>query len=197
MNTYLRGIELIRQTVGENRVKLNQPIRDYSHLETEALADGLFVASSTLELIQILDLCWELKVPFFVLGSGSRSIISNKGFGGMVIKNSTSMLKIVGFKGKVGRNGIGLQEATVEVSSGVSLAKLNEFLKSQSLIQIESDSLDLSTVGAAIFQDQALKDRTEKIKIWENGLMEEIEVLELRKASQVVLSLLIKQTAQD
>src|SRR3990167_6899592 len=46
-------------------------------------------------------------------------------------------LKIFGIKGKVSKSGLGVEEALIEAGSGVSLKRLNDYVKSQGLGGLE------------------------------------------------------------
>ena len=153
---------------------------------------GFFIATSTKELEKILNSAYELKIPFFIFGGGTKVLISDEGIKGLVIKNRTSGIKIGGIKGKVGRAGIGVEEATLEVDSGVSVGYLNEFLDKQNLKKIDIFNSPLSTIGGSLFLDSYLQEACQKVKIWENGEIMEVEVIDLKKDQHVIMSAAIK-----
>src|SRR3989344_5698441 len=127
-------LKLIANYFGIDRVKFNEPVSKYTTLIAGGPAKLFFIAFTKQEFIKMIKICRELKVPFFVFGTGSKMIISDSGFDGVVIKNRTKNIQIVSIKGKVSKSGIGVEEALVEVDSGVSNLKFAEFLDSQKLL---------------------------------------------------------------
>src|SRR5687768_17554437 len=110
--------KLIVDSLGADKFKFNEPIKDYASSGNGGMAKLFFIAFTERELIKIITMCRELKLPFFLFGTGSKIMISDAGFNGLVIKNRTKNFHIVSVKGKVSKFGIGIEEALVEVESG-------------------------------------------------------------------------------
>lgn len=195
-NDFARGLALISQSLGKERVRMDESLKEYTFSKVESKAQALYVATNEAELIKVLDISFQLKVPLFLLGSGTKSVFADQ-VSGLVVKNRTGVLKVVAFKGKVAKTGLGVEEAMIEVSSGVSLSRLNEFLASQNLELIAGISSLLSSIGGSIFWDPAISERAEKIKVWEEGNILEIDSFQLRRAKQVILSIVIKAKARS
>src|SRR6266542_3434036 len=115
-------IKLLTFALGQERVKLNEKLSYHTFSKLGGPAKAFYIATSQKELILALDTSLELKIPYLILGSGTKILPSKNGFEGLVIKNRTSSIKIGGVKGKVSAKGIGVEEALVEVDSGVSLS---------------------------------------------------------------------------
>lgn len=188
-------INLIVSELGNERVKQKEQIKYHTYTKVGGPAQLFYIATNQKELLKVLNLALELKVPFMVLGAGSKIFISEKGFDGLVIKNRTSNIKISGIKGKVGQNGIGIEEALIELDSGVSLAKLNDFLVENKLQEIKGLSFGKSTAGGSILIDRELQRICQKIIIWENGQTDEIDLVNLNIKKHVVLSIVVKVKA--
>lgn len=186
------NLKQLVKAFGEERFKVNENLSDYTFSKLGGEAEVLFIATSTKELVKILDLAHDLKVDFFVFGAGTKILISDRGLKNLVIKNRTSGLKIAGVKGKVGRGGLGIEEVLVEVESGVSIGKLNEFLTTQNLETILGYSSTNSSIGGSIFLDLTLRERATSVKIWEEGLESQIPLNKLKQTSQVVLSAIFR-----
>jgi len=184
--------KLLVSEFGEERIKFNEPLKFHTATKLGGPAECFFIATSTKELEKILNSAYELKIPFFIFGGGTKVLISDEGIKGLVIKNRTSGIKIGGIKGKVGRAGIGVEEATLEVDSGVSVGYLNEFLDKQNLKKIDIFNSPLSTIGGSLFLDSYLQEACQKVKIWENGEIMEVEVIDLKKDQHVIMSAAIK-----
>lgn len=188
-------LKLLIDSIGKDRFKLNEPLKGHTFSKSEGRAQAFYIATSSLELTQILDLSLELKIPYFIIGSGTKVVLS-KSVSGLVIKNRSSSIKIAGIKGKVSKEGIGVEQAMIESDSGVSLSKLNKFVKEQNLKAIDGFSSLHSTVGGSIFLDPLLRGATQSIKVWNEGDVMEIK-LDALKRSQVVLSVIFKFKSND
>ena len=132
-----RKIDLLKSELGGERVKSDINISEHLITKFTGKALGFYIATTTRELIKAITSCRLLKLKFFLIGSGSKVAISKDGFLGLVIKNRADNLKISAIKGKVGRGGIGIEEAFVEADSGVSLDGLSEYASKQNLTGFE------------------------------------------------------------
>ncbi|OGF62517.1 UDP-N-acetylenolpyruvoylglucosamine reductase [Candidatus Giovannonibacteria bacterium RIFCSPLOWO2_01_FULL_44_40] len=91
------------------------------------------------ELKEAIAWAVEKSLPVFVLGGGSNILVSDKGFGGLVIRNSI--------------NGIDVSGNFVTVGAGEDWDKFVEFAVSRNLAGIESLSGIPGTAGAAPVQN--------------------------------------------
>lgn len=184
--------KLIMDSFGSDKVKLDEPIGEHTFLRVGGPAKLFFVATHQREIIRMNEIARGLKIPVIVFGTGSKMIISDDGFNGVIIKNRTSGMTVVGVKGKVSKIGIGVSEVMVKVDSGVTITKLSEFVRSQHL---NVNSLDgvTGTVGGNLFLSKQILDLTQKIKIIDKvGDIDEIEKEELRLREQIILSAVLK-----
>ena len=185
-------VKLLADSFGSDKVKLNEPVSEHTALHLGGSAELFFVATHIREIVRMVELAKSLKIPVIVFGTGSKMIISDKGFDGVIIKNRTASIVIVGVKGKVSKEGIGVSEAMVEVESGVSISKLIEFLKKQGL---NTDLLNevKGSLGGNLFLTKALLDQTQKIKVIdETGDITEIEKEDLSLQKHIILSAVLK-----
>lgn len=180
--------KLIADSFGSDKVKLDEPLAEHMSTGIGGPAKIFFVALYPTEIIRMVKMARDLKVPFLIYGTGSKMLISDVGFDGVAVKNRTSKITVVGVKGKVGRAGIsgaslrvGVEEVMVEVESGVSMTKLVEFLKKQGL---DSDTISNipGTVGGNLALSRPLLDLVQKIKV----LDDDDDIIEIEKS---VLSL--------
>lgn len=183
------------QALGRDRVKFNEKLKFHTFSQSEGVSEGFYIAATQSELISVLDTCLELKVPYFIIGGGTKTIISSE-IKGLTVKNKTAGIKVAGVKGKISKTGIGVEEAFVEADSGLSLEKLNEFLTSQSLQNIGSlGSMD-STIGGIILFDPILREAAQSLRVWEDGEVIEIKIDKLKR-DQVVISVIFKFKAKN
>ncbi len=184
--------KLIADTFGSDRVKLNEPIASHVALNVGGPAKLFFVGTHPREIIRIVKMSRELKLPILVFGTGSKMMISDIGFDGVIVKNRTSSIAVIGVKGKVGRTGIGVSEAMVEADSGVPIGKLVEFLKKQSLDFHTIENIP-GTIGGNLFLSKALLETVQKIKVIdEDDDIIEIEKDSLNSRKHIILSVVFK-----
>lgn len=186
------NIDLLIKSIGEERIKLSEKLSFYTYHKSGGLAEYFFVATNRRELINILNLCLELKIPFFIFGNGTKIMISDAGIKGLVIRNRASSMKITGIKGKVGSFGVGVDAANIEIDSGAKLGSINEFLHKQRLRKVDWSSTNSGTIGGSIFLDPEIQSRVEKVQVWNFGEIEEINIKELSRKSHIILSVMMK-----
>lgn len=189
--------KLIVDSFGRDRFKFNEPLRDYTYLHLGGAAELFFIAFTTQEIIKIVKMCRQLKLSFFLFGTGSKIMISDSGIEGLVIKNRTKNIKTISVKGKVTKWGIGVEEALVEVDSGVSINKFCEYLDSQKL---ESNQFkDISgSIGGNLFLNRFLQLSVKSIKVLDLvSETEEILIDNLKFRKDIILSVVFKIKSKD
>lgn len=188
--------KLIVDSFGKDRFKFDEPLKDYTTLAIGGPAKLFFIAFTTQELIKLVSMCRELNLPFFLFGTGSKFMMSDQGFNGLVIKNRTKDITTISVKGKVSKFGIGIEEAMVEVDSGVSIAKFAEYLDSQGLLSEEFKSLP-GSLGGNLFINRTLQSKVKSIKVLDlNSDTEEIGPQDLSLKRHIVLSAVLKLKAK-
>lgn len=188
--------KLIIDSFGIDRFKVNEPLKNHTALGVGGPAKLFFTAFTISEFIKLINMCRQLKLPFFIFGTGSKIMISDLGFDGLVIHNRTRNIHTVSLKGKISKLGIGVEEAFVEVESGVSIPKFCETLNSQGFANEEFLSLP-GTLGGALFNSSVLQSRVKSIKVLDqNCEVDEIEASLLRAKSHIILSAVFKVRAK-
>lgn len=187
--------KLVERELGSVRVKFDEPLKYHLATGLALKAQCFYIATSIKELTQALDLAKEIKVPYFLFGAGTKVLVSES-FDGLTIKNRAAGIKVSGVKGKVSVNGIGVEEATVEVESGASLNKTNDFLKEQKLKQFTFPYIQNATIGGSLYVTPPLQDITQKVKVWSDGEISDIEVYDLKR-NDIILSIIIKVKAAE
>ncbi|MBI4036730.1 FAD-binding protein [Candidatus Daviesbacteria bacterium] len=189
-------LKLIAGSFGYDRVKLNEPVARYTSIGMGGPAGLFYVAFTQRELTKMVNYCRDLDVPFFIFGTGSKIMVSDTGFDGVIIKNRTSKIRVISVKGKVSKYGIGVEEAMIEVESGISMNKFCEFLASQNLASEEFVNIP-GSIGGNVFLNKSLQTKTESIKVIDReGRLDKITPGELSLNKHVVLSVVIKIKAK-
>lgn len=195
MFNYANKLKILADQFLANRIKLDCQISDVLEVKNQFKAAGVLVAVDEAELIKVLDCSLELKLPVIALGSGLKYKFKTS-IKGLLVVDKTRLLKIVGIKGKVGGQGIGVEEASIEIASGENLMRVNEFLDSHGLeLLVVGDNPTLS-IGERIEWDENLRSNVEKIKIWDHGQVYKCNVFEYNKSRHVLLGTIIKMKAK-
>lgn len=180
--------KLIIDSFGKDRFKFNEPLKDHTALGVGGPAKLFFLAFTISELIKLIEMCRQLNIPLFIFGTGSKIMISDEGFDGLVIKNRTKNISTISVKGRVSKIGIGVEEAVVEVDSGVSLNKFMEFLDSQILSSEEFLNI-LGSIGGNLFLNRSLQNHAKSIKVLDSqSEIKEITADELTPREHIILS---------
>lgn len=187
--------KLIELQLGSVRVKFEESLKYHLASPTESKAKCFYVATTIKELTEAIDLAKELKISFTLFGAGTKSLITDD-IEGLIIKNRTSGIRISGVKGKVSVNGIGVDEAMVEIESGVSLGKTNDFLKEQKLRSFNFPFIPNATIGGSLFVTPPLQDLVQKIKVYSDGEISDIDTYELKR-DDIILSVILKVKSAD
>ena len=185
--------KILEQVLGKDRVKFDESLKYHLANPSDAKAECLYIATSVLELERVLNLARELKIPFFLFGSGTKIFI-NENIKGIAVKNRAAGIKISGVKGKVSNKGIGVEEAMVEAESGVSIKKLNDYLREQKLKLFDFPVIQGATIGGSLYITPALLDAAQKIKVWSDGEISDIDTLDLKR-EDIVVSVIFKVKA--
>lgn len=141
------NIQKLAKILGENRVIYSEILSKYSSFHIGGEADLFYRAKSVQELATAVNSARQLSVPVFVLGGGTNLLISDLGFRGLVVKNDTSSIKLLGIKGKKEGN----LKVYLEVESGVSINRLVRYSLDQGLSGLEYFLGQPGTVGGAVY----------------------------------------------
>lgn len=142
--------EQIKNIIGPLRVYQNEPLKKHTHFKIGGPATLFFEAKNTEDFLLALKTAKKLKVPFVVLGGGANVLVSDQGYDGLVIKNRTDGVKLVGIKGTLGKNGTGINGALVWAASGTLMNRLARFTIDQGLEGLEFLLSVPGTVGGGL-----------------------------------------------
>ncbi len=107
--------------LGPGRVKFDEPMATHTYFRIGGPAQIYFEALKTDELVKIIKLAIDNKLPFSVIGGGANVLISDKGLPGLVVKNRAEGIKIAGIKGAIKNDEKAVGEIYVQAESGTSM----------------------------------------------------------------------------
>lgn len=184
--------KLIIDSFGSNRFKLNEPLSEHSALKVGGSATLFFMAFTTAEIVRMVDACRDLELPYLIYGTGSKMAIPDKGFAGLVIQNKTKNIEIVSIKGKVSKDGIGVDQALIKVDSGVTVSAMVAFLQKQGLLYQDFVNVP-GSIGGNVLLQKAFQNKVETIEIInEHGEIEVIAYNLLHIRKHVILSVALR-----
>lgn len=200
---YKRSKEKILSLLGEKlagRIKTNEVLSLHTTFRIGGPADFYYEAGTTEDLIEAMRVAKKLDIPFLILGGGSNLLVGDKGFRGLVIKNKSREIKILGYKGIVEtqksrlRQGFGgqakVKNVLLEVDAGVHFNQLVRFTIEEGLSGLEEFLGLPGTVGGAIagnahWKDKRIEDFLVSKKTY-NGILLSV-VFRLRKEEKEIL----------
>ncbi|MCL4419649.1 FAD-binding protein [Patescibacteria group bacterium] len=189
--------KLIVDSFGRDRFKFNQSITEFVSSGLAGSAKLFFIAFTEHELVKIVCMARQLKLPYFLFGQGSKIALVDTGFDGLMIKNRTKNIQTVSIKGKVTKFGIGIAEALIEVESGLSINRFLEYLTSQGLETVDLQGLT-GTIGGNLFFSKFLQNRVKSIKVLDwHSQIKQIDVENLNLKEHIILSAVFKIKAKQ
>ena len=142
--------------LGSERVKLNETLSSWTTFRLGGPADLFYDAKKADEIINSVNLCRQLDIPYFILGGGSNVLVTDKGFRGLVIKISNDDVQVNG--------------KTILAGAGCSFNEVVEKAAENSLSGLEfaigiPGSLGGAIVGNAGAWRQSIGDRVSKVRL--------------------------------
>jgi UDP-N-acetylmuramate dehydrogenase len=122
------------------RLKRNEPLAQYTTFKIGGPADLFYDATSADDLAGAVTAARDLGIEYFVLGLGANILVGDKGFRGLVIRNTSHHLKF-------------FDDGRLWVESGAVMAKLIPLAVERSLSGLEHYVGIPSTVGGAVWQN--------------------------------------------
>lgn len=143
--TYLK----LTEKLGESKILREESLSKYSSFRIGGAAHFLFKAHTLEEIIKSVKTARQLNTPFFLIGGGTNLLIGDRGYPGLVIKNETGNIRLLGVKGKKD----GEQRVYIEVESGVSINRLVRFTLDQGFNGLQFFLGQPGTVGGAVYMN--------------------------------------------
>jgi len=137
----------------KGRVVINQSTKELTSIKIGGLADLFVIPEDLDDLKKVLSFCRKGNLPFFIMGNGTKLLVRDKGFRGVIIKLGESFKSIVS-------NG-----NQVRVGAGVELATLIDFAAKKSFPGLGSLLGIPGTVGGAIARNVSAFGKTLSEKV--------------------------------
>lgn len=141
----------LEKHLGEDRIKRDEKLSLHTNWRIGGETEFWFEAKNQEELVKAVILSRKLSLPFFVLGGGTNVLIGDKTFPGLVIKNNSGQIRILGVGGKIVKGERQDSRVLVEADSGVVFNRLVRFTLDEALSNFESFLGQPGSVGGAIY----------------------------------------------
>jgi len=135
-----KEVSALRQSLVADRLRTNVSLAPHTTFRIGGAADLLYDATSAEDLATAVTAARAAGYPFFVLGLGANILVADKGFRGMVIRNTAA--------------GIEFPDSTsIRAESGATVADLLKVAVRRGLSGLEHYVGIPSTVGGAVWQN--------------------------------------------
>lgn len=165
----------LREIAGDTNVMINEPMAKHTTFRVGGPADYFVAPDSPQKLRDLIILCKEEKVPYYILGNGSNLLVSDEGYRGVILQIYRSM-------DMVEASGDGI----VRAQAGALLSKVASTAYEASLTGFEFAAGIPGTIGGAavmnagayggelkdVFLDAVVLTRDNEIKVLRGDEME-------------------------
>lgn len=86
MENYKEAAEAIRKIVGDDRVLIDEPLKNHTNFHCGGPADLLIIPKDAEDLKELLQYTRSKNIPVFIIGNGTNLLVRDKGIRGAVIK---------------------------------------------------------------------------------------------------------------
>ena len=131
-------LEKLQKLIGEAKVLVNEPMASHTTFRIGGPADYFVMPETVEELRDILALCKEEGLPYFILGNGSNLLVGDKGFRGVVIQLYKNF------------DGLSIEGTKVTAKSGAMLIRVAKEAGKAGLTGLEFASGIPGTIGGAM-----------------------------------------------
>ncbi|MCX7923653.1 MAG: UDP-N-acetylmuramate dehydrogenase [Clostridia bacterium] len=130
--------KLIENIVGQENVKIDEPMRNHTSFKVGGCADILVMPDSMENLARAYKICRDEGIPVFIMGNGSNLIVRDKGIRGVVIKIFNNLNKYT------------VKDDIIEAEAGILLSKVSKVALEYGLTGLEFAEGIPGTLGGAV-----------------------------------------------
>ena len=131
-------LEKLQKLLGDAKVLVQEPMASHTTFRIGGPADYFVMPETVEELRDILALCKEEGLPYFILGNGSNLLVGDKGFRGVVIQLYKNF------------DGLSIEGTKVTAKSGAMLIRVAKEAGKAGLTGLEFASGIPGTIGGAM-----------------------------------------------
>ena len=151
-------LEQLRKLVGEDHVWINEPMKNHTTFRAGGCADYLVEPESVDTVREIVRLCCQENMPYYVVGNGSNLLVSDKGYHGVILHlyKNMSDFEISGNR--------------LKAQAGALLVRVAKMAAKEGLSGLEFASGIPGTIGGAMVMNAGayggeIKDVVTKVRV--------------------------------
>lgn len=137
----LNFYDKLTEYIEEKRIYKDEPMRKHTTFRIGGNADYFVVPKTEEEIRNVIRLCKEERMPYYILGNGSNLLVSDKGYRGVIIEICKKM------------NEIFVEGNFLKVQAGALLSKVGSAALDAGLAGFEFASGIPGTMGGAVFMN--------------------------------------------
>ena len=170
--------------LGSDNVKQQESMSKHTTFRIGGPADFYLCPHSTKEVQEVMEICKEENLPYFVLGNGSNLLVSDKGYRGVVIQLWKNFSDIT------------VTDCCIQAKAGALLSKVAAEALEAGLTGMEFASGIPGTIGGAAFMNAGayggeMKDIIKRVKVLdESG---EIQILQKEELKMGYRTSIVKE----
>lgn len=139
-SSFKSSISKLRNLFGD-RLQENVSMANYTTAHVGGIAEAMLIAQTSQELELAAQKLWDNDIPFYMLGSGSNILVSDRGLPGVVIVNRARNIKIDAH----------LEPMSVWAESGANLGTVARQVALRGLSGLEWAATIPGSVGGAVY----------------------------------------------
>lgn len=134
-------LKKMQEYIPKELIYIDEPMRNHISFRTGGNADFFIIPNNLNQLINLIQMCRQNQLPYYIMGNGSNLLVRDKGFRGAIIQiyKNMSEVKITG------------EEVWAE--SGILLSSLSNKLMNEHLTGFEFAGGIPGTLGGAIYMN--------------------------------------------
>lgn len=137
----LNFYDKLTEYIEEKRIYKDEPMRKHTTFRIGGNADYFVVPKTEEEIRNVIRLCKEERMPYYILGNGSNLLVSDKGYRGVIIEICKKM------------NEICVEGNFLKVQAGALLSRVGNVALEAGLAGFEFASGIPGTMGGAVFMN--------------------------------------------
>lgn len=130
-------IENLKEILNEDDIKINEPMKNYTSFKVGGVADYMVIPRNYDQVVNVIDICKQYNVTYFIVGNGSNLVVKDGGFRGLIINLSKL-------------SDIRVEEQRITAQSGALLSVVSKMALKESLKGMEFASGIPGSIGGAV-----------------------------------------------
>ncbi|MFU0827244.1 MAG: UDP-N-acetylenolpyruvoylglucosamine reductase [Lachnoclostridium sp.] len=144
----------LKTILEEKQILIDEPMCKHTTFEIGGPADFLVMPESIEQITQVVKLCLNSDMPYYIIGNGSNLLVSDKGYRGLIIKLGKNFSKITFQEEPFSQDDC----YKVRAQAGVLLSKLSSEIAKNSLTGFEFAAGIPGTLGGAVTMNAGAYD---------------------------------------